>query len=71
MFECTMKVSQFHEQSHLTYHVTMIPLKEASNMEIVLSQFYGIKYGLLLFHYYVILPYKDNRTRKIWERIAL
>ena len=21
--------------------------------------------------YYVILPYKDKRTRKIWERITL
>ena len=27
--------------------------------------------GYLLFHYYVTLPYKDKRTRKIWERITL
>ena len=30
-----------------------------------------VQYPSLLFHYYVILPYKDKRTRKIWERITL
>ena len=30
-----------------------------------------VKKYTLLSHYYVILPYKDKRTRKIWERITL
>ena len=28
----------------------------------------SVVYYILLFHYYVILPYKVKRTRKIWGR---